>query len=121
MRLTPGYLTAVATFYDMLFTHPVGQHHVYVCTNISCSLCGADELYEAFLAEVDGDPSINLREFECLGACDIAPMVSIDGNYVGPVEIDEVPTVVQQIRDGEEVLPPKQLSRRKSVDPNVSR
>ena len=121
MRLTPGYLIAVATFYDMLFTHPVGQHHVYVCTNISCSLCGADELYEAFLDEAGDDPRINLREFECLGACDIAPMVSIDGAYVGPVEIDEVPTVVQQIRDGEEVLPDKQLKRRKSVDPNASR
>ena len=121
MRLTPGYLIAVATFYDMLFTHPVGQRHVYVCTNISCSLCGADELYEAFLAEVDGDESFNLREFECLGACDMAPMVSIDGNYVGPVEIDEVPTVVQQIRDGVEVLADKQLKRRKSVDPNASR
>jgi NADH-quinone oxidoreductase subunit E len=119
MRLTPGYLIAVATFYDMLFTHPVGQHHVYVCTNISCSLCGADELYEAFLAEVSGDERFNLREFECLGACDIAPMVSIDGAYVGPVEIGEVPTVVQQIRDGAEVLPEKQLVRRKSVDPNA--
>ena len=121
MRLTPGYLIAVATFYDMLFTHPVGQHHVYVCTNISCSLCGADELYEAFLREVGDDEAVNLREFECLGACDMAPMASIDGAYVGPIEIDEVPTVVRQIRDGEEVLPDKQLSRRKSVDPNVSR
>jgi NADH-quinone oxidoreductase subunit E len=121
MRLTPGYLTAVATFYDMLFTHPVGPHHVYVCTNISCSLCGADELYEAFLAEVGDDARFNLRSFECLGACDIAPMASIDGHYVGPIAIDEVPTVVQQIRDGEEVLPDKQLSRRKSVDPNASR
>ena len=121
MRLTPGYLTAVATFYDMLFTHPVGEHHVYVCTNISCSLRGADELYEAFLAEVDDDARFNLRSFECLGACDIAPMASIDGNYVGPIELDEVPTVVAQIRDGEEVLPAKQLSRRKSVDPNASR
>jgi NADH:ubiquinone oxidoreductase subunit E len=121
MRLTPGYLTAVATFYDMLFTHPVGQHHVYVCTNISCSLCGADELYEAFLEEVGDDPTINLREFECLGACDIAPMASIDGAYVGPIEIGEVPTVVEQIRAGQEVLPAKQLIRRKSVDPNASR
>jgi NADH-quinone oxidoreductase subunit E len=121
MRLTPGYLTAVATFYDMLFTHPVGEHHVYVCTNISCSLRGADELYEAFLAEVDDDARFNLRSFECLGACDIAPMASIDGNYVGPIELDEVPTVVAQIRDGEEVLPAKQLSRRKSVDPNANR
>jgi NADH-quinone oxidoreductase subunit E len=105
----------------MLFTHPVGQRHVYVCTNISCSLCGADELYEAFLDEVGDDPSINLREFECLGACDIAPMASIDGAYVGPIEIGEVATVVEQIRAGQEVLPSKQLIRRKSVDPNANR
>ena len=121
MRLTPAYLTAVATFYDMFSTTPKGRHDVYVCTNISCSLRGADELYEAFLAEVDDDARFNLRSFECLGACDIAPMASIDGNYVGPIELDEVPTVVAQIRDGEEVLPAKQLSRRKSVDPNASR
>ena len=121
MRLTPGYLTAVATFYDMLETQPVGRRTIYVCTNISCSLCGADELYEAFLEEVGDDPSINLREFECLGACDLAPMASIDGAYVGPIEIGEVPTVVEQIRAGQEVLPEKQLIRRKSVDPNASR
>jgi NADH:ubiquinone oxidoreductase subunit E len=121
MRLTPGYLTAVATFYDMLFTHPVGTRHVYVCTNISCSLCGADELYEAFLREVGDDADINLRSFECLGACDIAPMASIDGQYVGPIAIDEVPIVVEQIRTGQEVLPEKQLSRRKSADPKASR
>src|SRR5204863_3349524 len=48
MRLTPAYLTAVATFYDMLETTPVGRQTIYVCTNISCSLCGADELLAAF-------------------------------------------------------------------------
>ena len=42
MRLTPGYLIAVATFYDMFETAPVGEHTIYVCTNISCSLRGAD-------------------------------------------------------------------------------
>ena len=120
MRLTPGYLIAVATFYDMLFTHPVGEHQVYVCTNISCSLCGADELYDAFMKEVGDDASFNLRSFECLGACDIAPMASIDGQYVGPIAIDEVPTVVAQIRSGEEPLPEKQLARRKSVDPKAA-
>jgi NADH-quinone oxidoreductase subunit E len=119
MRLTPGYLIAVATFYDMLFTHPVGSHQVWVCTNISCSLCGADELYERFREEVGDDPAFNLRTFECLGACDIAPMASIDGDYVGPIALDEVPTVVEQIRNAQEVLPDKQLSRRKSVDPNA--
>ncbi len=44
MGLTPADLAAVATFYDMLETEPVGRHNVYVCTNISCSLCGADAL-----------------------------------------------------------------------------
>ncbi len=120
MRLTPGYLISVASFYDMLFTHPVGRHQVYVCTNISCSLCGADELYAAFMKEVGDDASFNLRSFECLGACDIAPMASIDGQYVGPIAIDEVPTVVAQIRNDEEPLPDKQLSRRKSVDPKAA-
>jgi NADH-quinone oxidoreductase subunit E len=120
MRLTPGYLISVATFYDMLFTHPVGRHQVYVCTNISCSLCGADELYEAFRQEIGDDAEFNLRSFECLGACDIAPMASIDGQYVGPIALDEVPTVVEQIRNGAEPLPDKQLSRRKSVDPKAA-
>ena len=46
MRLTPGYLIAVATFYDMFEVAPVGEHTIYVCTNISCSLRGADRVYQ---------------------------------------------------------------------------
>jgi NADH-quinone oxidoreductase subunit E len=120
MRLTPGYLTAVATFYDMLFTTPVGTHDVYVCTNISCSLCGADELFAAFHEHAGGDPDFNLRAFECLGACDMAPMASIDGNYVGPIHPEEVPAVIEAVRRGEEPLSERQLSRRKSTDPNAA-
>jgi NADH-quinone oxidoreductase subunit E len=120
MRLTPGYLTAVATFYDMLFTTPVGTHDVYVCTNISCSLRGADELFAAFHEHAGGDPDFNLRAFECLGACDMAPMASIDGNYVGPIALDEVPDVIEAVRRGEEPLPERQLKNRKSVDPNAA-
>jgi NADH-quinone oxidoreductase subunit E len=120
MRLTPGYLTAVATFYDMLFTTPVGKHDVYVCTNISCSLRGADELFAAFHEHAGGDPDFNLRAFECLGACDMAPMASIDGNYVGPIALDEVPDVIEAVRRGEEPLPERQLKNRKSVDPNAA-
>ena len=75
---------------------------------------------DAFPEEVGDDADFNLRTFECLGACDIAPMASVNGEYVGPIALDEVPTVVQQIRDGEEPLPDKQLSRRKSVDPKAA-
>jgi NADH-quinone oxidoreductase subunit E len=120
MRLTPAYLTAVATFYDMLFTQPVGKHDVFVCTNISCSLCGADELFEAFHEHGADDPELNIRAFECLGACDMAPMASIDGNYVGPIRPDEVPAVLDAVRRGEEPLPERQLKRLKSADPNAA-
>jgi len=75
MRLTPGYLTAVATFYDMFSTEPKGRNDVYVCTNISCSLLGADAILEAMESAAGTDPRFHVRAFECLGACDIAPMV----------------------------------------------
>jgi NADH-quinone oxidoreductase subunit E len=120
MRVTPGYLVSVATFYDMLETQPAGRHDVYVCTNISCSLNGADALHAKFLEVAGDDPDVNVRSFECLGACDLAPMASIDGQYVGPIALDEVETVVEQVRAGREPLPEKQLARRKSVDPGAS-
>lgn len=119
MRLTPGYLVSVASFYDMLETSPVGRHAVYVCTNISCSLCGADELMERMLEETAGDPDFNVRSFECLGACDIAPMASVNGTYVGPIALGDVPTLVEQIRAGTPPLPDKQLHLRKSTDPGA--
>jgi len=61
-----------------------------------------------------------VRGFECLGACDIAPMASVDGVYVGPIELDEVPELVGQIREGAAPLPDKQLLRRLSADPSVN-
>jgi NADH-quinone oxidoreductase subunit E len=119
MGLTPAYLVSVASFYDMLDTRPIGRHRVYVCTNISCSLNGGRELYERMRAQVGDDEEIQVRHFECLGACDIAPMASVDGVYVGPIELDEVPELVDQIRAGDPPLPPKQLAGRASVDPNA--
>jgi NADH:ubiquinone oxidoreductase subunit E len=120
MRLTPGYLISVASFYDMLETRPVGRNRVYVCTNISCSLCGADELLARVQEETAGDPDFNVRSFECLGACDIAPMASVNDVYVGPLNLDDVPTLVGQIREGLPPLPNKQLKRRKSTDPGAT-
>jgi NADH:ubiquinone oxidoreductase subunit E len=120
MRVTPAYLDSVATFYDMLETTPVGRHSVYVCTNISCSLCGADELYAAVSEAAGSDPEFNVRAFECLGACDIAPMASVDGVYVGPLSIDDVPQLLDDIRAGRPVLPEKQLARRLVADPHAN-
>jgi NADH:ubiquinone oxidoreductase subunit E len=116
MRVTPAYLEAVATFYDMYELAPAGRHAIYVCTNISCSLCGADELYEEIVAAAGDDPEFNVRAFECLGACDIAPMVSVDGAYIGPLQAADVPELLDDIRAGREPLADRHLLRRPCAD-----
>jgi NADH-quinone oxidoreductase subunit E len=120
MGVTPAYLDSVASFYDMLETSPVGRHSVYVCTNISCSLRGADALLDAVIEAAGDDPDFNVRAFECLGACDIAPMASVDGVYVGPLELSDVPQLLDDTRAGRPVLPEKQLATRLVADPDAN-
>jgi NADH-quinone oxidoreductase subunit E len=121
MRLTPAYLTSVATFYDMLETAPRPHHNdVFICTNISCSLLGADELFDAMLQAAGTDDTMHVRSFECLGACDIAPMASVNGEYVGPLELTDAQQIVDDLKAGRPVLPEKQIRYRRSVDPGVT-
>ena len=120
MELTPAYLTSVATFYDMLETRPKPRHDVYVCTNISCSLRGADELFAAALEAAAGDPDVNVRAFECLGACDIAPMASIDGRYYGPLTDEDALAAIEAVREGRDPLPDKDLTTRPLAGGNPS-
>jgi NADH-quinone oxidoreductase subunit E len=121
MRVTPAFLESVTTFYDMLETSPVGRHSIYVCTNISCSLRGADGLYQAVRDAAAAEPEeFNVRAFECLGACDLAPMASVDGVYVGPLEIEDVPQMLKDARAGRPVLPGKQLATRLVADPQAN-
>ncbi len=120
MGVTPAYLSSVATFYDMLETYPRPPHNdVYVCTNISCSLLGADELFDAMVAAAAGDRTVHVSSFECLGACDIAPMASVNGEYVGPLAPEDCQQIVEDLRAGRPVLADKQLRFRASVDPGV--
>jgi NADH-quinone oxidoreductase subunit E len=112
MRVTPGYLTSVASFYDMFELEPTGRHSVYVCTNISCSLRGADDLFAALEAASEGDADINLRSFECLGACDIATMVSIDHDYYGPLQTSDAERLVADLRAGRKPIPELALALR---------
>ena len=123
MQVTPAYLTSVATFYDMLEnrSEPAGHHDVYVCTNISCSLRGADELLDAMVAAAAlTHKDVHVRAFECLGACDIAPMASVDGEYIGPLTTDDTRQIVEDLEAGRPVLEAKQLRFRKNADPGVA-
>ena len=117
MGVTPGYLEGVATFYDLFHLEPQGEHQVLVCTNISCWLRGADRLLEAFKEARDrvakpnapspGTPGreaedvpddVFIQGFECMGACDIAPMASIDERYYGPLDENDAEDAVNQLR-----------------------
>lgn len=123
MQLTPAYLIAVASFYDMLDLHSGApmRSRVYVCTNISCSLRGGRELLAQLEGELGGLEDVEVRGFECLGACDIAPMASIDGVYVGPIEGDDAKQLADQVRAGADPLPAKQLIKRECADPGAQR
>jgi NADH:ubiquinone oxidoreductase subunit E len=111
MQVTPAYLSSVATFYDMLRTEPTGSRYVYVCTSVACHLRNARRVYRALEAEAEaqGLDDVDLREFECLGACDMAPMASVDGRFVGPLTTADAPELVRQLQRGETVLPGRGL------------
>jgi NADH-quinone oxidoreductase subunit E len=111
MQVTPAYLSSVASFYDMLNEEPVGRHHVYVCTSVACHLVNARRVYDA-IAEAAEDAELadtEVRQFECLGACDMAPMASIDVRYVGPLDVSDADEIVAAIREGRKPLPGRGL------------
>jgi len=123
MGVTPGFLSSVATFYDLFRTTPTARNRVLVCHNISCWMNGADELTDAFCeaagidphaADHDGagsaDGEVFIKGFECLGACDIAPMASINERYYGPLDAADAATAIEQLRSGDDVLPEKALA-----------
>ena len=114
MQVTPAYLSSVATFYDMLRTEPIGSHYVYVCTSVACHLRNSKAVYEAITAAAtdQGLRDYEIREFECLGACDMAPMASIDGRYVGPLDEGDAGELVGALKEGREPFPGRGLPDR---------
>jgi NADH-quinone oxidoreductase subunit E len=94
----------VATFYTMYYLKPMGQHVIDVCTNISCSLNGAQQILEYFkkrlgitVDETTSDGRFTLKEVECLGACIRAPVCQIGKHYyesLTPDKIDDILTTL---------------------------
>lgn len=101
LQLPPIQVYEVATFYSMFETKPVGRYHVSVCTNISCMLCGGEELLEHVenrlgikVGESTPDGRFFLKkEEECLAACTGAPMMMVDHVFyenLTPAKVDEI-------------------------------
>jgi NADH-quinone oxidoreductase E subunit len=107
LELTPAYCKAVASFYDMYHLEPVGRHLVEVCTNVSCALVGAQQVLEAFEEELGvhaggttEDGEVTLRTIECAGGCGWGTVVAVDHRYREPVQPEDVPGIVAEVRDG---------------------
>jgi NADH-quinone oxidoreductase subunit E len=111
MQVTPAYLSSVVTFYDMLRAEPTGSHYLYVCTSVACHVRNAKAVYDAVWEEArdQGLDDFEVREFECLGACDMAPMASVDGRYVGPLDVSDAPELIKACKEGRSVLPGRGL------------
>jgi NADH-quinone oxidoreductase subunit E len=90
----------LATFYTLFHTEPVGLHHLQLCDNVSCMLCGAEALLahmEARLGVSSGgitpDGLFSLTTVECLGACEMAPVMQVGDDYHGnltPAGVDRL-------------------------------
>lgn len=103
-ELEPVEVFEVLSFYNMFYTEPQGRHHVYVCTNVPCSLRGARSLLrglEAYLGVHPGDTTkdgrITLGHEECLGSCGTAPVLRIDGVYHENVEFADARRLIDAL------------------------
>jgi NADH-quinone oxidoreductase subunit E len=93
LEIPDQHVRGVLTFYAMFNTRPVGRHTVWVCRTLTCWLLGARNLTKAALekagiAEVGGTDAakrFTVKEMECLGLCEVAPAVFVDGKPHGPV------------------------------------
>jgi NADH-quinone oxidoreductase subunit E len=102
LDMPPVSVYEVSSFYSMIETKPVGRNTVAFCNNISCMLCGADELIEHVenklgikLGESTSDGRIFLKaEEECLAACVGAPMMAVNGHYHENLTIEQVDRIL---------------------------
>jgi NADH-quinone oxidoreductase E subunit len=105
LGLAPAYVRGVATFYTMYNLAPVGKYLIQVCTNISCNLCGGEDVAKAFLdatgtdsGEISADGLYTVMEVECLGACGFPTVVQINEKYYENVKPADVPAILERLR-----------------------
>ena len=104
-ELSPAHVHEVVTFYTLFFQKPVGRHVVAICHNLSCSLLGAEDLIRHLetrlgveAGETTPDGRVTLFRVECLCACEQAPMMQVDDDYVGPLTREKIDQVLGDLR-----------------------
>jgi len=103
-EIRPIEVMEVVSFYNMFYATPQAKHHVYVCTNLPCSLRGARSLHDALGRHLGIDDAgntfdgrIHLGHEECLGACAYAPMLRIDDTYHEDLDVEKAKALVDAL------------------------
>ena len=106
MDLPPAEVRSVASFYTMFNRQPVGKYLVQVCTNLSCSLLGAEHIVECLksklgieIGETTADGLFMLLEVECLGSCGTAPMMQINDTYYKNLTVERVDEILAELAE----------------------
>ena len=109
LGITTAEVEAVASFYTMLRLRETGTHLIAVCTNLSCALRGAKDVYEAAHratgiphgGDLSEDGVISVHEEECLGVCELAPVVQVNAANHDFVTPEHVTRIIERLREGE--------------------
>ncbi|MGA8246368.1 MAG: NADH-quinone oxidoreductase subunit NuoE, partial [Nocardioides sp.] len=110
LDITPAEVSGVATFYTMYKRRPVGDYHVGVCTNTLCAVMGGDVIFERLKEHLDvgndemtADGAITLEHVECNAACDYAPVVMVNWEFMDNMTPQSATDLVDDLREGKEV------------------
>jgi len=103
-EIRPIEVMEVVTFYNMFFDSPQAKHHVYVCTNLPCSLRGSRSLLSQLESHLGvtapgetPDGRIFLGHEECLGACGYAPMMRVDDEYHEDLDVEKAKRILDSL------------------------
>ena len=110
LDITPAEASGVATFYTMYKRHQVGDYLVGVCTNTLCAVMGGDEIFERLKDHLDvandettEDGKITLEHVECNAACDYAPVMTVNWEFMDNMTPDSAVDLVEDLRAGKEI------------------
>jgi NADH-quinone oxidoreductase subunit E len=115
LEISAAEVSGVATFYTMYKRKPVGDFHVGVCTNTLCAVMGGDAIFERLkdhldigndetTPEEDGRRSVTLEHVECNAACDFAPVVMVNWEFMDNQTPQSATELVDDLRSGKEVV-----------------
>lgn len=104
-QVEPLQVDEVVGYYSMLHRKPLGKYHVQVCTNISCLILGAEELYKQAQErlgignkQVTADGLISLEEVECMGACSWAPAIQVNYDFHHDMTPEKLDRLLSDLR-----------------------